>query len=364
MSLKAADIKSLLATPGKHADGSGLYLFVRKSASWVAQYRFGGATHWATIGPADLVSLADARQKHREIRTSVFNKVDPRGIIAGVAQPAGATFGSYLTKYLDKKEVQWAPSNRARERRDHERTFAQIPDFTALPVKRITPAAKADALGKLGLSAARKATSWIEAILAFSESGVARKHNGGGGVEVEHHGSMPYAQVPAFYASLAALDNDENARALRWTILTGMRTSEVIGAQHKAPATWGEIKGDVWEIPAERMKARKVHRVPLTPVMIALLGKRGADNAPLFEVSSDRAMLDTLKANGGNGYTTHGFRASFETWAAEQTKFPASLVELCTAHDKRTKVNKAYQRSDLLEKRREIMERWSDYVTG
>jgi integrase len=95
---------------------------------------------------------------------------------------------------------------------------------------------------------------------------------------------------------------------------------------------------------------------------LALLGKRRADNTPLFKVSSGNAMLKTLKALG-NGYTVHGFRSSFEDWGAEATSFPRDLVKLCTAHDKRTKTDRAYQRSDLLENRREIMERWLDFVT-
>jgi integrase len=255
----------------------------------------------------------------------------------------------------------------ARERRDHERTFGQIPDFCALPIKRIDPAAKADALDKLGSSARRKATSWIEAIIKFSETRVVIRNDSA--VEAKHHASMPYAQVPAFYARLAALGSDENARALRFIILAPMRTSELIGTKHtKAPASWSEIVDvdgqPTWVIGADRMKVPKVHRVPLTPVMMALLGERGADSAPLFRVSSDRAMLDTLRANDGNGYTTHGFRSSMEVWGAEMTDYPAALVALCTGHNKQTKVDKAYQRSDLLVKRREVMQDYSDFVTA
>src|SRR5260370_36445591 len=96
----------------------------------------------------------------------------------------------------------------------------------------------------------------------------------------------------------------DDALALQWTILTGARTDEVIGAKHKAPATWAEI-ADVdglptWIIPKTRMKGRKMHRVPLTPDAVALLGERRADDVPLFEVSSANAMLNRLKTNGGN----------------------------------------------------------------
>jgi integrase len=113
------------------------------------------------------------------------------------------------------------------------------------------------------------------------------------------------------------------------------------------------------------MKAKKTHRVPLTPQMVALLGERRADDVPLFEISSLNALRETLKATeGGNGYTVHGFRSSLEDWAAETTNFPRDLVKLCTAHDKRTKTDRAYQRSDLLEKRREVMQAWTEFVAS
>jgi integrase len=322
---------------------------------------------WKSIGPASVYKVDEAREIARKLRKEVHEGRDPFQMLSSRrARPVGETFGEWLAKYLVKKEAQWSPSNRVRERRDHERTFGQMPDFTALPVKAIDPAAKADALAKLGKSARRKATSWIEAIITYAETGVVRQR-GPGDDEVDHHESMPYRDVPSFYARLAARDT-EDARALQWTILTGARTDEVIGAKHKAPATWGEI-ADVdglptWIIPKTRMKGRKMHRVPLTPQMVALLGERRADNVPLFKVSSANGMLNTLKANGGNGYTVHGFRTSFQEYVAAETAFPDDLADRCIAHETRGKVRKAYQRDDLLPKRREIMTAWSDFVAG
>ena len=98
--------------------------------------------------------------------------------------------------------------------------------------------------------------------------------------------------------------------------------------------------------------------------MLALLGERKADDVPLFKASGQNAMLNTLKALDGNGFTVHGFRSNFEDWGAEATSFPRNLVKLCTAHDTRTRTDKAYQRSDLLEKRREIMQGWADFVVS
>jgi len=117
-------------------------------------------------------------------------------------------------------------------------------------------------------------------------------------------------------------------------------------------------------IGGNRMKAGRKHVVPLTPQMMKLLGKPQAPDVPLFMVSSQSAMLDTLREITGNGYTVHGFRSSFEVWGAEATNFPRDLVKLCAAHDKRSQTDRAYQRSNLLAKRREIMQGWSDFIVS
>jgi integrase len=315
---------------------------------------------WKSLGPADLISIREAREKTFALRKAVHDGRDPFQMLA--SRPAAATgksFADALHAYLKIKMTRWATSNREREHRDHMRTFALIPEFTALPIKAIDPAAKADALAKLGKSGRRKATSWIKAIIAFAETGEMVER--GRVDDVEHHSAMPVAQVPAFYAGIAKLDSDD-ARALRFTILTGARTDEIIGAKHKAPATWKEIVGDVWDIPGERMKGGKRHRVPLTQAMVAILGKRRADDVPLFKVSNSRRMLDCLKANGGENYTVHGFRTSVSafivpTWGAD-------LADMYISHLTSNKVRRAYQRDDLLERRREIAVAWSDYVTS
>ena len=353
-----------LKTAGTYADGKGLYLRVRApgQGSWTVKF----GVKEKSLGPFDLISADEARARHHAMRIEKKAGRDPFQMLASApAEPAGKSFAEVLTEYIKVKEPTWKASSRARERRDHERTFAQIPDFTALPVKEIDQAAKSKALATLGSSARRKAKSWIGAVIRFAETGEIRER--GGSDEVEHHPAMSWAQVPSFYTRLSEVGTVD-ARALQWTILTGARTDEVIGAKYKAPATWGEIvEADglpTWVLGADRMKATKVHRVPLSAAAVALLGERQADDVPLFKVSHSNAMLNVLRKNDGDEFTVHGFRSSFEDWAAETTDFPRDLVKLCTAHDKRTKVDKAYQRSDLLKKRREIMQAWSDYVSA
>jgi integrase len=367
---KKGELARLMRTKGKHSDGGGLYLQVASpgNASWVWRHK----EVWRSIGPASAYKVAEVREVAFKLRKEVAEGRDPFAMLtARRARPVGETFGEWLTKYLNKKQDQWTASNRDRERRDHERTFAQLPNFTALHIPAITPAAKADALNMLGKSAKRKATSWIDAVIRFAETGVIRER-GTGGDDVEHHEAMPYRDVPTFYAGLSKVSGDD-ARALQWTILTGARTDEVIGAKKngkwsKLPATWGEIDEvdgkPTWIIPKERMKGNKRHRVPLTPQMVALLGKRRADDVFLFDASSANGMLNTLRANGGDEFTVHGMRTSFQEWVAAETNWPDDLADRCIAHETRGKVRKAYQRDDLLPKRREIMTAWSDFATG
>jgi integrase len=167
-------------------------------------------------------------------------------------------------------------------------------------------------------------------------------------------------------------------------ILTGARTDEVIGRKErgvwlKAPPTWseiGEIEGKpVWTIPAwhedgesfRGMKGGKDHIMPLSPAALALLGERQANDVPLFKVRNQNALLDTLRAHHDD-YTVHGMRSSFSDWGIEN-RYSRDLVDMCIAHGEERdtwvdeKTRKAYQRSELLALRREVMEKWSDFVT-
>jgi hypothetical protein len=148
--------------------------------------------------------------------------------------------------------------------------------------------------------------------------------------------------------------------------LTGARTDEVIGTRKagewtKLPATWGEIKGDVWVIDGSRMKGKKTHHVPLSPQMVALLGERRADNVPLFKTTSVNALLKTLRKTEAKN-TVHGFRTSFSNWVIETTNYGETLADMCIAHLTNSKVRAAYQRSPQLEKRYAIFQEWSEFV--
>jgi integrase len=256
-------------------------------------------------------------------------------------------------------------SNRDRETNHHKLIFGKIPAFTALPLSAIDQTAKNAAIAtwQPGVRNHRDAGIYIDAIIKFAETG---KLHGKPRAEVKHHSAMLYRDVPTFYARLAVLDQSVAGAALRFLILTGARSDEVIGGRAKAPATWGEIVlvdgALTWVIPGSRMKAGREHRVPLSAAALALLGERQADDIALFKVVNDSQLRIALKASDGNGFTVHGFRATFRTWIAKATTFGDDLGELCLAHDKRSAVEKAYQRSDLLEKRREVMSAWAKFI--
>ena len=185
---------------------------------------------------------------------------------------------------------------------------------------------------------------------------------------VVHLAALPYAASPAFLASLCEREAVA-ARALEFLILTAARTSEVIGAR------WNEIDllDKTWTVPAARMKARREHRVPLSPRALAILEEmqqvRGGNNPDRFVFPGPRlgmplsnmAFLMLLRRLELDNLTVHGFRATFKTWASERTSFQNEIVEAALAHVIGNKVEEAYRRGDMFERRRRLMRAWADY---
>jgi integrase len=174
---------------------------------------------------------------------------------------------------------------------------------------------------------------------------------------VERHAALPYAELGTFMTELRQQDA-VSARAMEFAILTAARTGEVIGAR------WSEIdfEARLWTVPAERMKAGREHRVPLSGPALSIL-------LPLYEVrTGDRAfpishaaMLMLLRRMGRGELTVHGFRSTFSDWCAEQTNTPSEVREMALAHAVSDRVEAAYRRGDLFEKRRQVMDVWASY---
>ena len=182
----------------------------------------------------------------------------------------------------------------------------------------------------------------------------------------KHHAAMKWQDVPAFYIDLKTRDAMA-ANALMFTCLTGSRTSEALNAR------WDEIDLDakLWTVPASRMKADEEHRVPLTDEMLQiLLPLRAMNSDYVFEGQkrhkplSNMAMLMLLRRMGVEGVTVHGFRSTFRDWASEVANAPREVAEMSLAHKVGSDVERAYARSDLLDKRRVLMERWSGFVSN
>jgi len=180
---------------------------------------------------------------------------------------------------------------------------------------------------------------------------------------VQHHAALPYPEIGAFIETLRERPATA-ARALEFAILTAARTGEVLGAK------WIEIdlKAKIWTIPASRMKSGREHRVPLSRAALAVLQEMEnlRQNDRVFpgdrrETLSGMAILMLLRRMNRSDLTAHGFRSTFRDWAAECTNFPSEVVEMALAHAVSDKVEAAYRRGDLFEKRRKLMEAWAAY---
>jgi integrase len=380
---------SLMREPGKHCDGGGLYLEVAApgQASWMYRYK----NRWGSLGSANGYNIREAREKAAKLWQAARRGEDPFALLATLRaprpaeKPKGKLFSEALREYLAAKSPHWSPSNRARELRRHEFLFDQIPTFTALRLLEIDQAAKNSALATWdGQEKARRDVGfYINAVIAYAETGKLRIV--GAKPKAKHHEAIGWRDVPAFYARVAELDSVD-ARALRFLMLTGARTDEVIGRKNKgvwlkARPTWREISEvdgkPVWIIPGQLldedenfrgMKGKIDHTVPLSAAALALLGERRADNVPLFKTTSQNALLAVIRKFDDKN-TVHGLRSTISDWGIEN-RFGADLVDMCIAHgidrDEWTdpKTRKAYQRSELLALRREVMLAWSDFVTS
>jgi integrase len=185
--------------------------------------------------------------------------------------------------------------------------------------------------------------------------------------KVEHHAALPYSELPGFLIRLREQEGI-SARAFEFLVLTAARTGEVIGVR------WSELDliNKTWTVPAGRTKAGREHRVPLSARVLAILEEMkrhhaddgfvvpgGKPGKPL----SNMAFLMLLRRMGRDDLTTHGFRSSFRDWVAERTNFPAEVAEMALAHAVESKVEAAYRRGDLFEKRRRLMQEWAPFCT-
>ena len=385
--------------PGVLIDGKGLRLRVTVNSnteevrkSWVLRVTVkGGPVRELGLGSADDLSLADAREVARQWRALARDGKDP--LVARAAERAeraleaarAMTFQQCAEALIASHEASWKNAKHRQQWSNTLKTYA-YKVFGDLPVQAIdvTLVMKAvEPIWKTKTETASRVRQRIESVLDWATARGYRKGENPARwrghldnllparakvQKVKHHPALPYTEIPAFMIALRASDGD-SARALQFTILTATRTNEALKAR------WGEInlKEKVWTIPAERMKAGREHRVPLSPAAVALLEtmrKAHPKSDWVFpgtgkdKTLSTMAMLMTLRRMKRDDLTTHGFRSTFRDWAAEQTSFAREVAEAALAHAIGDKTEAAYRRGDALEKRRKLMEAWAGYCTS
>lgn len=371
---------------GFHADGGNLYLKVKGNArSWVFRFKQAGKVREIGMGATHTRSLKDAREKAEQMRLSIKEGRDPADIINTKPDPTAKTFKVYALELIENKRSGWRNAKHAGQ---WERTLEmfvyptigdKLPsDVTLADVKAIlTP------IWATKTETASRVRQRIEAVLdyaAIHEESDGRNNARWKGLldkifpkpsKVTPRVSQPaapYIEVPRIMSELRSRDF-VSAYCLRFTILTAARSGESRGA------LWSEIDMDakIWTIPAGRMKAEKEHKVPLSDEVMDILKtmqKWRLNNAELvFKGSgragllSDVAMNKTLRTIY-QGVTVHGFRSSFRDWAAEQTSAPRAVMEFALAHGYKDKAEASYARSNLFDRRIDLMNQWGNYCAG
>jgi integrase len=371
-----------------YGDGLGLFLQVSATGgkSWVFRWKEDGRQRVMGLGPLHTVSLAEARERALLCRRARLDGRDPiqerraARMAARIERARTMTFEACAAAYIDAHRAGWKSRKHADQWTATLATYA-FPVFGELPVAAVDVALVMkvlDPVWREKVETASRVRGRIEAVLGWATTrGYRRGPNPAAWKDhlqnllparakvrrVEHHKALPYGELGAFMTELRAQEGIA-ARALEFTILTAARTGEVIGAR------WSEIDraARLWTIPGERMKAGKEHRVPLSDAALAILEAMwkvrtgdfvfpGARGKGLSQMS----MLMTLRRMGRGDVVTHGFRSSFSDWCSEQTSFPSEVREMALAHAVGDKVEAAYRRGDLFEKRRQLAEAWARY---
>lgn len=364
----------------KLSDGKGLYLAVLPTGakSWRMKYRHGGKERVYSIGQYDEVSLAEARVKRDEARAWLREGRDPtierRVARAAVGAQQAITFRVVAEEWLARQPY----SDRHRASQARRLEVDLYPTLGALPLAAVTPAVLLETLRRVekrgALEIAAKCRRMASQVFRYAVQ-TARATSDPASllagamqpVPTHHRATIPLVDMPALFDALAKVPAEVNTKAaLYFVILTATRTGET------RFATWGEIHGTRWRVPSERMKMRREHVVPLSRQVQAILERArelrtGPEpDALLFPgftragSLSENALLALLARAGFYGrQTTHGFRASFSTWAHEEREADPDVIEACLAHVQGD-VRAVYNRSTYLSKRAELLQAWAD----
>jgi integrase len=430
--VRAAKHPGGTARPTRIGDGEGLYLQIAPGGakSWLFRFMLAGKSREMGLGAVALsdrdeaagaVSLARARELAREAKAKLRAGIDPieaRRVAEAEEAEAAAelaraaapiTFRAAAEAMLNAREAEWSNAKHRQQWRSTLAAYA-YPKMGDMPVAGIGTTQVEAALRPIWTKKPETAARVRMRVLRVLRHAAAAGHRAGSQSVAEigealrellpkiaplkraagygHHPALPWSEVPAFMADLRSRPATA-ARAMEFLILTATRTGETLGAR------WREfdVAGRTWTVPAERMKARKPHRVPLSEAAVALLAKMQEHAAGpggfVFpgekegEGLSQMALLMLLRrmnparpgpdgtpqhrwqdASTGEAITAHGFRSSFRDWAGETTSAPRDVIEMALAHAIANKTEAAYARGDLFAKRARLMEEWAAYCAA
>jgi integrase len=393
--LSPAEFRRLAKVEGLHSDGGNLLLQVSRNKhgglrrSWIFRYATNGRARDMGIGSLDTLTLSEAREVARRLRQLRLEGVDPledrraKRAAAAVEVAKMRSFDQCRDQYLREHRAKWRNAQHAREWLVSLQRYI-TPEFGSTPVKDIDLSMVIRALEKFWNEkpeTASRVRGRIETVLDWAAvSGLRSSDNPARWSllskrfparskidPVVHYAAMPFDQVPDFMKKLRAKE-DGSARALELIILTAARAGEGLRAQ------WDEfdLTGAIWTIPATRMKSGKQHQIPLATPVVTLLKRLHEDREGdlLFPgrnrgALSDAALRSLLeRMQDSQHLTTHGFRSSFRDWVAERTAFDSDLAEAALSHAIGNKVRRSYQRGNLFERRRQLMDAWAAFCDG
>jgi integrase len=402
VSLSSKKVAKLLrdGKAGRFHDDDGLYLEIssKRAASWVARFQLNQIERYMGLGSARTFGLAEARGRNRKlVRQPLADKIDPLAqrrterAARAVAAAKAMTFAEAAQQYFEQHESKWKNRKHSAQFISTLREYA-YPIIGSLPIGEIDTSLvlkvleqkiaaergfPAGTLWSTRPETASRLRGRVENVLSWATVRGSRQGDNPARwrghlanvlparseiAEVEHHVALPFGELPEFVAALRSREGVA-ARALEFCILTAARTGEIIGA------TWDEIdlKAKVWTVPANRIKGGKEHKVPLSDRALALLKTAFVeDGNPYIFVGprsgglSNMAMAAVLKRMG-LGVTIHGFRSTFRDWVAERTNYPNFVAEAALAHVVGDKVEAAYRRGDLFNKRARLMQDWAKF---
>jgi integrase len=382
--LTVASVRGL-TKPGRYADGGGLFLDVRGgSRAWVYRYQLANRERLMSLGNADEISLAEARSRHSAARTLVLDRRDPLAERSRARAEKQAervvTFAEAAQAYIEAHRAGWHGQTEGLWRRSLAAYV--IPAFGATPVDRVATDDVLRVLSPIWSLKSETATilrNRIELVLSYAKSrgwrsgeNVARWRDHlanlmprpGKVHRVEHRPAMDWRDAPALMAELGGGGPGVAAKCMRFLVLTATRSGEARGCR------WSEIdlEQKLWTIPAERMtKTGREHRVPLSDAAMAILAEaaevRTGDVVFWGRAGeiADSTLSVLLRRLGHADITVHGFRSTFRDWAADHGQ-PADLAEMALAHTVGNAVERSYRRSDVLDRRRALMEQWARFL--